>query len=60
MRNLRRFSVASLEVEDRLLRMIGQHMKKLQWINLEYCRKITDQGVLELVDRLPSLLRVDL
>lgn len=60
MRNLKRFSIASLEVEDKLLEMVGEYMQRLQWINLEYCRLLTDAAVLRLVERLPALLRVEL
>ena len=60
MRNLKRFSIASLEVTDRFLEMVGDHMHRLQVINLEYCRKITGDGVLKMVERTASLLRVDL
>ncbi len=35
-------------------------MQKLQIINLEYCRNITDAGVLRLMERIPSLLRIEL
>lgn len=60
MRNLKRFSVASLNIEDKLLEMAGDYMKKLQIINLEYCRSITDEGVVRLMERVPSLLRIEL
>jgi hypothetical protein len=35
-------------------------MQKLQIINLEYCRSVTDEGVLRLMERVPSLLRIEL
>jgi aminopeptidase-like protein len=60
MRNIKRFSIASLEVTDRFLEMVGGHMHRLQVISLEYCRKITGDGVLKMVERTASLLRVDL
>jgi hypothetical protein len=60
MRNLKTFSIASLEVTDRFLEMVGQHMPRLQVLSLEYCRKVTDQGVLNMLYRSPSLLRLDL
>jgi hypothetical protein len=60
MRNLKKFSIASLDVGDKLIDMVGEHMHRLQRINLEYCRNITDAAVLRLVERLPSLLKIDL
>lgn len=60
MRNLKRFSIASLDVGDKVLDMVGEYMSRLQRINLEYCRTITDQAVLRLIERLPSLLKIDL
>lgn len=60
MRNLKRFSVASLDVGDKLLEMVGEYMGRLQRINLEYCRSITDQGVIRLLHRIPSLLQIEL
>jgi hypothetical protein len=59
MRNLKRFYVGSLEVDDQLLQMIGEYMHGLQALNLEYCRKITDAGVLNMVYRTRSLVRID-
>jgi hypothetical protein len=35
-------------------------MQRLQRINLEYCRSISDQAVLRLIERLPSLLKMEL
>lgn len=35
-------------------------MGHLQVISLEYCRKISDDGIIRMVYRTPSLLRVDL
>lgn len=60
MRNLKRFSIASLEVTDNFLEMVGDYMQKLQVINLEYCRKITNEGVIKMVEKAASILRVDL
>lgn len=47
-------------MEDRLLEMVGEYMHKLQSINLEYCRRLTDPAVLRLLHRLPSLLKIDI
>lgn len=60
MRNLKKFSIASLDVGDKLIDMVGEYMYRLQRINLEYCRNITDAAVLRLVERLPSLLKIEL
>ena len=59
-RNLKRFEIASLEVTDRFLEMVGEFMTRLQLLNLEYCRKVTDEGVLRMLYRTPSLLQIDL
>ena len=35
-------------------------MQRLQILNMEYCRKITDDGVLKMIYRTPTLLRIDI
>ena len=45
---------------DRFLDMIGEYMHRLQILNMEYCRQITDEGVTRMVYRTPSLLRIDI
>jgi hypothetical protein len=60
MRNLKKFSIASLDVGDKLIDMVGEYMHRLQRINLEYCRNITDGAVLRMIERLPSLLKIEL
>ena len=60
MRNLKSFSIASIEVTDRFLEMVGEYMQRLRMLNLEYCRKITEEGVLKMVYRTPSLIKLDI
>jgi hypothetical protein len=60
MRNLQKFYIASLDVSDKFLDMVGEYMQRIQVINMEYCRKITDDGVLKMVYRTPSLLKIDI
>lgn len=35
-------------------------MHRLQWINLEYCRLLTDAAVLRLMERIPCLIKIEL
>jgi hypothetical protein len=49
MRNLKKFAIASLEVNDQLIQMVGEHMQRLQSINLEYCRNLTDSAVVKMM-----------
>lgn len=34
-------------------------MHKLQYLNVSMCGKITDQGLVTLVEQIPSLIKVD-
>lgn len=40
--------------------MIGEYMRRLQVLSLEYCRKVSDEGVLNMLHRSASLLHIDL
>ena len=60
MRNLKKFSIASLEVDDNLLQMVGEHMQRLQCINLEYCRNLTDSAVVRMMENIPCLIKIEL
>ena len=60
MRNLKSFSIASIEVTGRFLEMVGEYMQRVRMLNLEYCRKITEEGVLKMVYRTPSLIKLDI
>ena len=35
-------------------------MTSLQVLNMAYCRKISDEGVVKLVYKLPSLIQLDI
>lgn len=40
--------------------VVGEHMQRLQCINLEYCRNLTDSGVVGLMERVPCLIKIEL
>jgi hypothetical protein len=58
-KNLRKLELSSLEIDDEFLERLGVNMGKLQYINLSMCGKITDEGLMSLVEKIPCLLKVD-
>lgn len=35
------------------------NVQKLQYLNVSLCGKITDEGLLKLIEQIPTLIRVD-
>lgn len=60
MKNLRKLEIASLEIDDFFLQTIGSNMEKLRFINLEYCRQVTGEGVIEMLEKIRGLVRIDI
>ena len=58
-KNIRKLELSSLEIDDEFLHNLGVNLGKLVYINLSMCGKITDEGLIGLVEKVPSLLKVD-
>ena len=58
-KNIRKLELSSLDIDDAFLNNLGLNLHKLVYINLSMCGKITDEGLICLVEKIPSLLKVD-